>query len=166
MFCLSTFRIAWQYLHRVALCGGVGILLLVGCGGPGDRPELGTVSGAITQEGKPLADAWVIFEPEEGRISAGRTDEEGHYSLEYSHGVPGARTGTHTVKIGTGRDQSGALDRSKMTRAGGGGGRKQIFERSGVKVDAGENVIDFEVTENNTYKPPVANPRGRGRRGR
>lgn len=156
MSCVSKLRLERQHLHRLIACAGLGLSLLAGCGGP-ERPEMGTVSGTITQGGEPLANAWIQFEPETGRTSAGRTDEEGHYTLFYTPGEPGAKAGTHTVSIGTGSEQRG--NRSGMTRGEASQGRQQLFERSSVKVDAGENVIDFEITENNGYQPGADNPR-------
>lgn len=161
-----------RYFFGWLLCMAMGLPLLAGCGGPDDQPELGMVSGTVTKDGEPLADAWIEFHPDTGRLAAGRTNAEGKYTLQYTNEAAGAKVGTHTVKIGTGSAQQSREamrkqytgDRNDIAAAG--GGRQQFFERTGVTVSAGENVIDFEVTENNTYKPPVANPRGRGRRGR
>lgn len=131
---------------------------MVGCGGPDDQPELGTVTGTITQNGKPLADAWVEFVPEKGRLSAGRTDAEGRYSLQYTFDAPGAKVGTHTVKIGVGGGQpAGGHSREAVAATA----RKQVFEKSGITVDSGENVLDFEITEGNEYQGPAGRrPRG------
>ena len=133
-------------------------LLLVGCGGSGDRPELGTVTGTVTKNGEPLANAWITFNPEKGRASGGRTDEQGHYSLQYLSDAAGAKVGTHTVKIGTGGGQPEGAHTLKSVAAS---ARKQLYEKSGVTVESGENVIDFEITEGNEYTGPAR----RGSRG-
>ena len=76
---------------------GLAIGCFPGCGS--DRPPLAPVGGVVTLDGKPLADAEVIFTPETGRHSTARTDAEGRYELEYLPDVPGAVLGPHTVRI-------------------------------------------------------------------
>ncbi|MCR9231751.1 MAG: hypothetical protein NXI29_12120 [bacterium] len=58
LFCLST----------LSLC------LTVGCGDSAgsDQPDLGTVSGVVTMDGKPLPAVTVTFTPTEGRPSEWR----------------------------------------------------------------------------------------------
>lgn len=75
------------------LCGAVG------CGRSGDRPELGTVSGIVTLENKPLSGATVLFIPETGRGSSATTDAAGRYMLQYTDSQTGARVGHHIVQI-------------------------------------------------------------------
>ncbi|WP_166825686.1 DUF4198 domain-containing protein [Thalassoroseus pseudoceratinae] len=75
--------------------------LLAGCGG-GDLPSLAPVAGKVTFNGKPLSGARVTFEPEEGRPSYGMTDANGEFTVEYKPDVPGAKIGSHTVRIRTG----------------------------------------------------------------
>lgn len=143
---------------RLAACAAFALsFVFAGCGPPDDQPELGTVTGTITRNGEPLANAWVEFAPEKGRLSAGQTDEEGIYTLKYTFDAPGAKVGTHTVKIGTG---GGTPDHSSR-RAAAANARQQLFEKSGVKVESGENTIDFEITEGNEYTGPTrGGPRG------
>ncbi len=75
--------------------------LAVGC----DK-GLSGVSGTVTLDGKPLKDAFVEFSPTSGRPSIGRTDEDGHYQLEYSTRKTGVEAGEHTVRIGTYQEES------------------------------------------------------------
>lgn len=87
-------RIAATCLAVIALIG------LVGCGsGSGVAP----VSGTVTLDGQPLANALVSFYPQdEGkRFSTGTTDAAGHYELVYTNDQHGAAVGKHTVKITT-----------------------------------------------------------------
>jgi hypothetical protein len=83
-----------------------GLLLLValplplaGCG----RPPLGTVSGVVTLDGKPLPDVEVRFlpDPEQGTRGANAscyTDTQGRYVLRTErHGRDGALVGIHRV---------------------------------------------------------------------
>ena len=90
---------------------GLSLLLLAGCGGGGDQPELGEVEGTVTLGGTPLAGATVMFQPDTGRPSIGITDSEGHYTLNYKEDVPGAVVGKHTVSITTYQEgDPGAVD--------------------------------------------------------
>ena len=56
-------------------------LALGGCGSGDDRPELGQVTGTITMDGTPLTGTVVVFSPDNGRPSRGKTDAEGKYEL-------------------------------------------------------------------------------------
>ena len=80
-------------------------MLLVVCAGCGSSgPEIAYVEGRVTMDGKPLADAAVVFVPENGRPSGARTDENGHYVLNFAQERKGAIPGTSTVRIMTMRD--------------------------------------------------------------
>jgi len=60
-------------------------LTIVGCGGSkGDLPPVVPVSGTVTLDGKPLANAGIVFIPTgqtRGGTFSGATDENGHYEL-------------------------------------------------------------------------------------
>lgn len=73
---------------------------LCGCEG---RPEnIGAVTGTVTLDGQPLADARVTFTPRGGQTnSLGTTDANGRYSLVYSRHHQGAEIGEHSVSIST-----------------------------------------------------------------
>lgn len=87
-----------KLVARAALCC-VSALLVTGCG-RSDLPELGTVSGTVTLDGQPLADAIVNFTPvQAGRPSTGQTDSSGHYTLLYVADVEGAVVGKHSVTV-------------------------------------------------------------------
>mgnify|MGYP002780921314 CR=1 FL=1 len=75
----------------------------IGCSSS-DKPELVEVTGNITKNGKPLVDAMVEFYPEaKAGVSAGVTDAEGNFKLNYVTGEPGAAIGKHTVNVTGGR---------------------------------------------------------------
>jgi len=78
---------------------------LVGCGGGGsDNPDLGSVTGTVTLDGKPLPNATVEFTPtggEGGRPAVAVTDDDGEYELEYTPGNYGATPGSYQVVITT-----------------------------------------------------------------
>jgi len=90
---------------RWAAAAAALLAALVGCSGD-DRPPLGAVEGVVTLDGAPLADATVVFQPEQGRASRGRTDQQGHYELVYLRDVRGAVVGRHTVAITTATELS------------------------------------------------------------
>ena len=77
------------------------LLFLSACGGGSDTPPLGAVSGVVTLDDKPLADAEVTFQPEKGRPSLGKTDSQGNYTLAYTVNENGALIGPHQVIITT-----------------------------------------------------------------
>jgi hypothetical protein len=88
-------------IARVRL-GLVGLLLVAvaGCGA-----NVAPVSGRVTLDKKPLANARVVFQPastdkEPGPGSVGMTDAEGKYSLQLMTGNgQGALVGKHKVSI-------------------------------------------------------------------
>jgi hypothetical protein len=82
------------------------VLAAGGCGG--DVYPLARVSGTVTLDGAPVADARVGFEPvrqgdslEAGPGSYGKTDQQGRFRLTSLHGDDGAVIGTHVVRIST-----------------------------------------------------------------
>ena len=81
------------------------ILCFAGCGGSSGRTV--PVSGVVTLNGKPLANAHVAFQPQASKGSEnagvgsyGVTDADGRYSLRtMDTDQPGAVIGTHSVEI-------------------------------------------------------------------
>jgi len=59
------------------------------------------VSGTVRYNGKPLANAYVSFSPDEPglRAASGSTDANGHYRLTTFDGYDGAMVGKHRVMI-------------------------------------------------------------------
>jgi len=80
-------------------------LVLIGCVDQG--PKIAHVSGRVTLDGQPLANAAVMFSPvaPKGTIAPGpdsgaKTDASGRYTLELTgKGKQGAVVGKHTVRI-------------------------------------------------------------------
>jgi hypothetical protein len=80
--------------------GVLGLAFLLSSCGSAKGPQLGTVTGVVSMDGKPLANARVVFTPiDEGRGSVGVTNESGRYSLEFAYNQKGAAVGEHTVQI-------------------------------------------------------------------
>jgi hypothetical protein len=74
------------------------LICIAGCTKGG--PQIAPVEGRVTLEGRPLANADIQFKPDgTERPSTGRTDSEGHYTLMFKRGQPGAVVGPHTVRI-------------------------------------------------------------------
>jgi hypothetical protein len=81
------------------------VVLLLSCASRGSSgPEIASVSGRITMDGKPLPHATVVFIPENGRPAGARTDQDGNYVLNFSEGRRGAIPGANSVRISTVRD--------------------------------------------------------------
>lgn len=122
-----------------------------GCGGSSNLPQLGLVTGVVTLDGEPLANATVLFHPIDGstRGGAGKTDAKGAYELMFDRNTAGTAIGESRVYITTYSDE--AYDES---------GEKLIEEEKSelvradfndnttltAKVELGKNVFDFEVT--------------------
>jgi hypothetical protein len=77
-------------------------VLTAGCSSGG--PDIASVSGRVTMDGKPLANATVVFVPENGRPAGARTDADGNYVLNFTEGRQGAMPGKNTVRITTQRE--------------------------------------------------------------
>lgn len=99
----------WTRLwHGVALLVCIAVLTvpLLGCS-KGDYPRLGAVTGTVTLDGKPLANADVTFQPVgAGRAATAITDDQGRYELVYLNDVKGALVGSAVVMITTAKSGS------------------------------------------------------------
>ncbi|QDU36242.1 hypothetical protein Mal4_05260 [Maioricimonas rarisocia] len=121
--------------------------LAVGCGGTSDQPELGEVTGVVTLDGEPLADARVVFSPVEGgQSSEATTDAQGKYALVYRGEQMGAKIGEHKVFVST-FEEAVLDDFGKPT-----GGREELvpeqYNRSStltVEVKPGDNEIPLDL---------------------
>jgi hypothetical protein len=97
------------------------LLLLTGCGGP---YRIAPISGRVTLNGQPLANAAVSFQPvaSEGKMNPGPgsgafTDSDGRYTLVVvGHETRGAVVGKHKVRITLVADTDSADDRPKRVK--------------------------------------------------
>ena len=120
-------------LLSIAYC----LLVLSGCSG--DMPKLGTVHGKVTLDGKPLADAGVVFTPiDGGRQSMAVTGTNGKYALTYLRDIRGAKIGQHSVRISVADDESGKTEYIPIQY------NEQTILRENVQ--AGANQINFTLT--------------------
>lgn len=128
----------------------LGISLFVAGCGPAVDPGYHPVTGTVTLDGAPLADAVVAFQPtSEGSSGTGRTDENGTYILFYASQRPGAKAGDNTVVISKEADASSGGDEfAEVTEEEGEllpARYNQESELTATVTD-GENVIDFALT--------------------
>ncbi len=133
----------WQLLFLVG--GIVAVALSIGCGKPAHIPDLGEVSGTVTLDSKPLANATVTFAPTAGRPSAGTTNAAGQYSLSFVGDYTGAMVGSHTVRISTEQyieREDGTTDYVKESIP-------PVYNKKSTlsaSVKPGENTFDFELS--------------------
>ncbi len=101
--------------------------------------DLAPVTGRITFDGRPLADADIEFQPE-GMLppSVGHTDADGRYELMYKRGITGARIGQHTVRVTV----SPSVAKNPPTIPPRYNRQSELRE----EVKSGSNSIDFQLT--------------------
>jgi hypothetical protein len=80
------------------------------CLGCENGPEIASVEGTVTMDGKPLPNATILFIPENGRPAGGRTDDRGHYVLNFTESRDGAIPGKNTIQITTAAEATEAAD--------------------------------------------------------
>ncbi len=104
----------------------------------GDRPKLGEVTGTVTLDAQPLADAAVVFSPVTGgRQSMGITDSDGRFELTYIRDIRGAKLGRHKVSITTASEESP----EEMLPV-----RYNAETTLTAEVKPGDNICDFPLT--------------------
>jgi len=93
---LTLSRRARGLLHGLHLMLALLLTLLAGCGG-GPKPL--PVSGIVTLDGQPVAQAGVLFCPrEKGPMGTGTTDANGKFELKTTN-TPGVLPGEYNVAI-------------------------------------------------------------------
>jgi hypothetical protein len=106
----------------------------------------------VVQNGRPLADAWIEFQPDNGRTSIAVTNSDGQYEMYYGGSEMGAKIGTHTVRIGIGGTADPKNPDTSIPRV-------RLLEQSGVDIKAGENVLDFDVPAKGATSPVAGRPK-------
>jgi hypothetical protein len=93
----QTMTLYLRRLRRSEWAGlAIGLALAVGCNRSG--LDLAPVEGVVTYDGEPLAEAGVLFKPEQGPFAMGETDAEGKFTLMTAN-QEGALIGNHQVAI-------------------------------------------------------------------
>lgn len=141
-------------LKSIASCTAVScVLLLAGCGS--DGPETADVSGTVTLDGKPVVRASITFfsQGPDGSPSYGKTNDQGKYTLMFTHAKRGAMLGKHNVEIETPK-----LSRSEVAELKAAGQEvpahvalpKKYREPGALtaEVKRGSNTIDFPLQSN------------------
>ncbi|GAA4440172.1 carboxypeptidase regulatory-like domain-containing protein [Bremerella cremea] len=126
--------------YRLSVLFACGFALIAGCQ-KHSGPELATVTGTVTLDGKPLKDATLHFQPTSGRPSYGKTDDNGKYNMGYSLERQGVALGKHKVIIRTVvEDKYGKILRKEMLP-------KNYHDQTvlNAKVEDKANVIDFAL---------------------
>ena len=112
------------------LCTTVVLAGALGCGGGASRPETAPVTGTVTYNGKPVANATVMFTPKSGGASAtGKTDENGKFTLTTFEPGDGAIVGEHVVTVTYTGPESGAPENPESPEAYGAPAEKGAAEK-------------------------------------
>jgi hypothetical protein len=141
----------WRRTWLVAT--GLAVVLGSGCN-PEKLPSLGRVSGTVTLDGQPVAEASVMFEganPGEPP-SLGKTDASGKYELYYSRNHKGATVGEHPVYITTYQPASDDNSQVKKETVPAKYNAKSELKST---VKRGNNKIDFELKAGEIVHPDV-----------
>ncbi len=156
---------------RIGLGGQLLLVFLIGglngCSSrPAGYPETARVSGRVTLDGVPQEGCRVTFSPSAGRSSSGKTDAAGRYELYYTGRIKGAILGRHRVSISRpiAQEKRADMERGPDAQAA------AIYDVSYVdvvperyrgieselsaEVEAGRNVIDFELTSAPSSRQP------------
>jgi len=116
---------------------------------PPSKYPLAPVRGRVTVNGVPQAGIQVYFESLSSRPSNGLTDADGRYELQFDELYGGAMLGTHVVRLT--RNLRPALDPKPELPE-----RYNKESEFKVRVEPGENVFNFELTEDPTPEQPAA----------
>ncbi|MDB5336810.1 MAG: hypothetical protein JWN70_2429 [Planctomycetaceae bacterium] len=122
----------------------VGLLAGAGCGGGDGIPQVYPVSGVVTRNGTPLANANVEFIPAKGRPSSATTDQDGNFVLEYQAKVPGALPGEHLVVVAE-RFQGASADGPAAPRTPAAMPREPQTYRLSKPLHVEENENSFQI---------------------
>ena len=144
---MSTIALCGNVCRTVSICCASLMLAvaIAGCGGP-TGPKPAPVTGTVTRGGEPLSGADVMFMPQDGAPSSGKTDASGRFELLYNDGRPGAVVGKHRVVISlpgpelpppTGEEEEPPADVQPA---------EEFYKEAEVK-SSGENDFTFDVAE-------------------
>ena len=123
------------------------VLVFSGCG---DKRAPAKVTGTVTLDGKPVANASVTFAPGDGgRRSYGYTDNQGRYELRFTGQLKGALVGAHKVDIRTGSAEAGSpSDKGRPAPAETIPAKYNSASELTATLKSGNNTVNFELTSN------------------
>ena len=117
------------------------VILLVGCG---EDPNVATVNGKITLDGKPLGGALVTFAPTDsegiGSMTYGKSESDGTYHMVVSDNKDGAYVGENLVRVKTSDSKADGSVIKEVVPA--------IYNSKSkvlVEVKPGSNTFDFDL---------------------
>lgn len=120
------------------------VACVLGCG---EAPAaLTPVTGRVTLDGRPLADAVLEFVPSSGSPSFGRTDVHGRYELWFSHRRPGGVAGLNMVRVlpALAENEAGGLDEASEVLIPAQYSQQPRLKCT-VKRDPAGQTIDFQL---------------------
>ncbi|HPM81916.1 MAG TPA: carboxypeptidase-like regulatory domain-containing protein [Candidatus Anammoximicrobium sp.] len=143
----------WYPTSGLKILAAFTLLLAAGCGrGPDD---LGRVSGKVTLDGQPLANATVVFSPKTAASqSVAVTDANGEYSLLYSSDVHGAQPGEHRVAISSFTEGDPDGDPPVARVAERVPYKYNLRSELSTTVGRGENTVNFDLATDGPIVQP------------
>jgi hypothetical protein len=134
---------------------GFALVPALGCGQA--AAKIVPVSGVVTLNGKPLANATVTFAPvaPEGEINAagdssiGKTNANGEYTLTTSRGAPGAVVAKHRVRVTLLAAQENPESDERLPRGA-------VKDKIPVRYNGADTVLKFEVKADGPNKADLA----------
>jgi hypothetical protein len=120
------------------------ILVFSGCG---DSTAPARVTGTLTLDGTPVANATLAFIPVSGeRRSYGETDSQGRYELWFTGQLAGAVVGEHRIEIRTGSaDTPSGEDVSAAETIP---AKYNVESELTRTLKSGKQTLNFELTTN------------------
>ncbi|WP_231753254.1 carboxypeptidase-like regulatory domain-containing protein [Rosistilla carotiformis] len=103
------------------------------------------MTGTVTLDGQPLADAVVSFQSKDaGRVASGATDAAGNYTIYLLNDIEGAPVGTNQVMIVTAKPGDDAIPGSAKPEVL--PAKYNAESELSADVQPGDNQFDFELT--------------------
>ncbi len=130
-------RIGWtRFLFLLAL------LLTVGCSYGGPSYSLSPASGTVNIDGKPVANAVVVFHSESSPIASGKTDSSGQFQLATGTHGEGIAAGDFLVQISSTEETTDSSGKAVSIPI--------VYAENGVEVvkiaqGGGENSFTFNL---------------------
>ena len=136
-------------MKLVGFCCALSLLCLIMAGCPGGTGvDMGAVTGTVTLDGAPLADATVEFQPNMetgGSPSYGSTDAAGEYELMFTFDKKGAMLGSHTVRISKTKEVPDPEDPEEMMEEETLSAEFNAETTLSATVEGGSQVINFDL---------------------
>lgn len=117
------------------------LLLAVGCSQSGPSYSLSPASGTVSIDGKPVANATVVFHSESGPTASGTTDSSGNFTLATGTHGEGAAAGDFIVQISSNAETTDGSGKAVTIPI--------VYSENGVEVvkvaQGGDNSFTFNL---------------------